>query len=129
MCKPHLDELEETGAVRNIRPADGFVQPPSIVLCFCLPARVDGKVLLGKTGLALTEQLRSNEREEDRQTCWEPGPVRPAGGAVGVRPSWFTVEVYKLIRALRVPPRLTEVRLIYVSISGAPVRRYGSLPK
>lgn len=90
------------------------------MLCFCLPTHVDGKVLSGKIGLTLTEQLRISERDEDRQTCWEPGPVRPAGGAVGVQPSWFSVEVYKVIRALRVPPRLTEVRLIYVSISGVP---------
>lgn len=57
--------------------------------------------------------------------CMFPSTQRV--GVVSVRPSWFAMlvqwrfSVYKVIRVLRVPPRLTEVRLIYVSISGEPL--------
>lgn len=51
VCEPHLDELQDMGDAQNIWPADGFVQPPSTVLCFCLPSRVDGNFYWGKLDL------------------------------------------------------------------------------
>lgn len=132
VCKPHLAELE------TIWSADGFVQPLSNVLYFCLSASVDGAILLGEKcvywlmGFFKIFQICT---EHKRFVCErERQPAMPAAcsilaqvGVVSIKPSWFAVlvqwrfSVYKVIRVLRVPPRLTEVRLIYVSISGAPL--------
>lgn len=136
VCKPHLVELE------NIWSADGFVQPPSNVLYFCLSACVEGAVLLEEKGVYwLIELFKTFQicTEHKSSVCVCVCEIKTAShacglfhstqrvGVVSIRPSWFAVlvqwrfSVYKVIRVLRVPPRLTEVRLIYVSISGAPL--------